>query len=75
MVHCIAAMGRGESLLSDDEFARFPPFLIVGAEKIEDRGDRLPIASHHWRMRAIETAECSTELRDRAAAVTIEGLI
>jgi hypothetical protein len=68
-------MRRGEPLLSDDELARFPPFLIVGAQKIEDRGNRPPIVSQDWRMKAIETAECSAERRDRAAAVTIEGLI
>jgi hypothetical protein len=68
-------MRRGKPLLSDDQFARFPPFLIVGAQKIEDRGDCLPIVSQDWRMKAIETAECRAELCDRAAAVTIEGLI
>src|ERR1700730_1482282 len=75
MIHCVIDMRRVESLLSDDEFGRFPPFLIVGAQKIEDRGDRLPIVSQDWRVKAIETAECSAKLCDRAAAVTIEGLI
>src|SRR5262249_27047853 len=75
MVHRVIDMRRGEPLLSDDEFTRFPPFLIVGAEKVENSGDRLPIASQPWRMEVIETAERSTETRERVAAVTIEGLI